>query len=97
MGPILMRFCLAVLFALGACANSLPDTDKTISSAAQNAPFPALIPIEGLLTSAQDGSRIEAATADLQARAARLRLKAAALRGRTIIDGQDRLRRLNLR
>ena len=92
-----MRVFLIVLLGLAACARDIPNTDHTISTSAQNAPFPALIPIEGVLSQAQDGTRIEAATADLQARATRLRRKANALRGRTVIDGQDRLRRLNLR
>ena len=92
-----MRVFLIVLIGLTACAREIPNTDHTISASAQNAPFPALVPIEGVLNQAQDGSRIKAATADLEARAARLRQKANALRGRTIIDGQDRLRQLNLR
>ena len=91
-----MRFCLIFLLGLAACANDLPDTDRTISTSAQNAPFPELVPIDGLLAKANSGSRIEAAAADLQARAARLRAKANALRGRTMIDGQDRLKHLNL-
>jgi len=92
-----MRFCFVFLLCLAACANDLPDTDRTISTSAQNAPFPELVPIDGLLAKASSGSQIKAATSDLQARAARLRQKANALRGRTIIDGQDRIKRLNLR
>jgi hypothetical protein len=91
-----MRLCLVMLLCLTACADHLPETDRTISSSAQKAAFPELKPIDGLLAKAQNGSRIESATADIQARASRLRQKAAALRGRTIIDGQDRLKRLNL-
>lgn len=91
------RILFALVFGFSACGNDLPESRHTISPAAQNAPYPQLIPIEGLLSQANDGSEIKAATASLQARAAVLRSKANALRGRSLEDGQDRLRRLKRR
>jgi hypothetical protein len=91
------RIFFAMAFCLSACANDLPPTSHTISPAAQNAPYPKLIPVEGLLRQANDGSQIVAATASLQARAAQLRRKANALRGQSIVDGQERLRLLKRR
>ena len=91
------RLCFSFALLLSACANDLPDTAHSISTAAQNAPYPSLVPLDGLLAQARGGSQIEAATASLQSRAAFLHRKASALRGRSIVDGQDRMRLLNAR
>ncbi|MEP5761664.1 MAG: hypothetical protein ABJ327_20590 [Litoreibacter sp.] len=81
-----MRYVLILMTFLGACTNASQDTDDTS--------YPRLIPLGDLYAAAQEDSQIDVATAELQARAARLRQKAAALRGRSIVDGQDRLRLL---
>lgn len=91
------RFCVFALCILSACGSDRPDTTKTISHAAQNAPYPTLLPLEGVLSQAREGSKIDAETATLQARAAFLRRKANALRNRSIVDGQDRMRALTSR
>ncbi len=83
---------LCLCAALAACAPGLPDTRETISAAARNAPYPNLEPLDQLLARANAGSSIEDDTDALAARVAGLKARAAALQGRSVFDGADRLR-----
>lgn len=78
--------------ALAACANDLPLSRDTISQAAQDAPYPALLPLDELLAEAEAGSTITDDTETLTRRLAALKARAAALRNRSIVDGATRLR-----
>jgi hypothetical protein len=72
--------CLAVcLPVLAACA-SVPEVAARESAAAQAAPWPQLAPLPELLAGADAPSRASPAEAELAARAAGLRARAAALR-----------------
>ena len=81
-------FCLI----LAGCASGLPEIDGTISPAARNAPYPDLEPLDQLLARANAQSSIEDDTDALAARVANLKARAAALQGRSVFDGADRLR-----
>ncbi|MEM9583376.1 MAG: hypothetical protein AAGA08_09710 [Pseudomonadota bacterium] len=88
-----MRCTIPVfLVILSACAQIQPERGDAISQAALNAPYPALVPIDGLLAKAEAGSTVEAQTDGFQARVARLKQRAAALSGRSIVDGASRLK-----
>jgi hypothetical protein len=74
--------CLACLAALVACGPSRPDLASRLSPEARSAAFPALVPLgpllqrsEGLLprAAAAEGESLEARAADLRRRAAALR------------------------
>ena len=73
--------CCLALSVLGACTD-FPALDRTITPQMEAAAYPALVPIEPLLAQATAG-RVDAARteASLNARLARLRNRAAALRG----------------
>ncbi|SDX11403.1 hypothetical protein [Litoreibacter albidus] len=92
-----MRCILSFLvFAqLCACTANLPAIDDTIGAAARNADYPNLQPLPDLIARSSAGSTIEVETEALAARVARLKARANALKGRTIIDGATRLRLLN--
>lgn len=91
-----MRIAAAlILVILGACSPRLPAAHDTIGDKALDAPFPTLKPLSALLAEAKAGSTIEAEETALEARVARLKARASALRGRSIIDGQTRLKLLN--
>ncbi|WP_298299048.1 hypothetical protein [uncultured Litoreibacter sp.] len=79
---------------LAGCAKDLPDTRNTISTAAQDAPYPQLAPLDGLIARSEAGTTIVKQTESFEARVAFLKRKAAALKGRTIIDGATRLKLL---
>ena len=64
-------------------------------AAARNADDPNLQPLPDLIARSSAGSTIEVETEALAARVARLKARANALKGRTIIDGATRLRLLN--
>jgi hypothetical protein len=68
-----MRHALPLLFVLAACAD-VPALEGTVSDAARNAPYPALVPLVDLPTP------VTAQTADMDARIAALQRRAAALR-----------------
>lgn len=63
---------LPLLLCLTACAE-LPALDGSVSPEALNAPYPALIPLDGLLADVSTSSPAQAAQAELEGRAARLR------------------------
>lgn len=83
-----------VFAMLSACTANLPDIDDTIGEAARNADYPTLQPLPDLINRSSAGSTIEVETDALSARVARLKARARALKGRTIIDGATRLRLL---
>lgn len=92
-----MRLYLPLIFCLAACANDLPDSRDTISAQAQNAPYPKLVPLGPILARSEAGSTVEDQSVALEARVAALKSRANALKGRSIIDGADRLRLLRRR
>ncbi|WP_375173376.1 hypothetical protein [Pseudooceanicola sp.] len=70
---------LAILWAVSGCAE-FPDLDRAIPQSEVSGPYPALVPIDGLLAQTEDPriedddpARLEARRAALKARAARLR------------------------
>lgn len=89
-----MRRAIAstLLVLTTACTAHLPNADETVGAAALEAPYPTLERLPNLLAQADTGSTIVADTADFEARVARLKARANALRGRSVIDGQTRLR-----
>jgi hypothetical protein len=70
---------LALALALAACAALPPAVDGAESAEARAAPYPALIPVEPLLALAAEPGTTAGDTAAVEARAARLRARAAAL------------------
>ncbi len=91
-----MRLTLSLLLMItvAACTQDLPNSRNTISQAALDAPYPELVPLEGLLAKAEAGSTVVAQTQSFERRVARLKQRAAALKGRSIVDGATRLRLL---
>lgn len=81
---------LAGLAALGACAE-FPELDARPSRASAEAPYPELVPLDGLVAAARAPGRAEAVTADVEGRAAALRRRAAAL-GAPVVDAATRAR-----
>lgn len=88
-----MRALLILLtLSLVACSPKIPDASQRISDAAKRAPYPQLEPLDALLARSEAGSDIVVQTEALSARVLRLKARAAALRGRSIVDGATRLR-----
>lgn len=83
---------LSCFLAVAACSPELPTAKSTISNDALDAPYPKLKPLPSLLAQADAGSSIEQEADALAARVARLKARANALRGRSVIDGQTRLK-----
>ncbi|MBD3664483.1 hypothetical protein [Sulfitobacter aestuariivivens] len=79
------------LLSLGACTQ-FPELDRTVSPQLENADYPALVPLEPLLAQATAG-RVDAARteAGLLGRVARLKARAARLRG-SVLSGRERQR-----
>ena len=83
---------LALFFnaALTACSQ-FPQLDDTVSTSARNAAYPDLVPVENIQNQVPE-ARIEATDAmDATARAARLKARAARLKG-AILDDATRQR-----
>lgn len=80
------------VLALAGCAQDLPDLRGSISAEAQDATYPNLVPLDALLSRAQTGSDIIVQTDVLKARVASLKRRAAALKGRSVVDGATRLK-----
>lgn len=79
------------LLVLSACTQ-FPELDRTITPALENADYPALVPLEPLLAAAKAGRIDPVQTeATLNARIARLRARAARLRG-AVLTGRERQR-----
>lgn len=88
-------FSALIFVLLSACTANLPDIDATISAAARNADYPTLHPLPDLISQSEAGSTIEVQTQALAGRVARLKARARALKGRSIIDGATRIKLLN--
>lgn len=86
---------IVVAFALAACTASLPEIDATISENARNADYPTLQPLPELIARSEAGSTVVVQTQALSGRVARLKARASALKGRSIIDGATRLKLIN--
>lgn len=81
---------LVMIFTLTACSH-FPELDGTVDSAARDAAYPDLIPVEQIYARMPD-ARIEPDTSlEVEARVDRLRSRAARLRG-TVIDSATRHR-----
>ena len=80
-----------LVLSMSACTQ-FPALDRTITPALENADYPDLVPVEPLLASATEG-RVDpdATQAQLQGRLARLRSRAARLRG-SVLLGRERQR-----
>lgn len=89
-----MRELLFLCVLIAGCAQNDPGRGVPISAEAQAAEFPTLAPLAELVATAQAPSNTQARGDDLEARVARLKARAAALRGRDIFDGQERLKLL---
>lgn len=88
--PLLCSLTFA-LWGLAACTQ-FPALDHTITPALENADYPALEPTEQLLARANTGSVNPVQTEGiLNARVARLRARAARLRG-SVLTGRERQR-----
>jgi len=73
----MIRAALTSLVLLSACAG-IPEIEARVSDEAKRAPYPRLIPLDGVIEQASAGTaEIDEANADLDARAAALRLRAA--------------------
>jgi len=82
LGGAMKRLALLSFCFLSACGPGLPDLDSRLSPEARSAPFPQLQPLGPVLARADTllPGRAEAAGLTLEARAADLRRRAAALR-----------------
>jgi len=90
------RPTLALIAALGLAAGApgctqFPDLDASVTDAARAGPYPDLVPLDGLQARLAT-SRIAPDTLPaIEARIARLRARAARLRG-SVVDGATRAR-----
>ncbi len=76
--------------ALGGCAD-FPDLGAAVSSRAQNAPYPRILPLDQLLAAAPPHMS-DSGLGPLPGRLARLRHQARILRSRPVIDRASRAR-----
>lgn len=90
---------LAAAASLAGCGD-FPQLDDTVSDAAMRSGYPALVPVEDLRAAAarrapSEGAAMEGASTDaapaVDARAARLRARAASLRGE-VVDAETKQR-----
>lgn len=85
-------FLLALVASLGACA-SIPELDATLPPGMERADYPKLVPVEPLLAGAEDVQITEETEPGIMARVARLRARAARLRGAIVDSGtRERMR-----
>ena len=85
---------LAMILTLSACTQ-FPELDNAVSTSAQDAEFPDLVPVHGLLTQAEPQNGTPEDTINtLNARVAALRNRANRLRG-TVVDPTTRRRMKN--
>lgn len=78
--PLRTALCLAACLPVLAACSGVPEVAARESLTAQAAPWPQLAPLPALLASADAPSQARSAEAELAARAARLRARAAGLR-----------------
>ena len=88
------RAALILSLALLTGCTDFPELDTATSAEARAAPYPRLVPLEGLLVGAEVTALDEETGARLAARAAALRWKAAQLRRITALPPADRARLL---
>lgn len=89
----MMRLTLSALAlcAFSACAQ-FPELDRTVTPELEAASFPALVPLEPILSRTRTAQRDNTQTQDvLEARVANLRARAARLRG-SVLTGRERQR-----
>jgi hypothetical protein len=85
---------LPLILTLTACTQ-FPELDNAVSPSAQDAEFPELVPVQGLLTQAEpQNGKPEDTINTLNARVAALRNRANRLRG-TVVDPNTRKRMKN--
>jgi hypothetical protein len=82
--------CLVAATALAACSQ-FPELDEDAALGARDAPYPDLLPAETLRAQVADARITPDSQTALKARIARLRSRAARLRG-TVVDGGTRAR-----
>ena len=89
----MLRFTpvLALIGALLAGCSNFPELNGVISPAAQGTDYPSLLPIDQIITGAQQAQFTGQTSVTLQARANRLRARADRLRG-PVIDRKTRTR-----
>lgn len=75
-----MRLPIALVACLLSACTTFPELDAATSAETRTAPYPALAPIEAFAT-AETGRITPDTTASIQARAAALRARAAAMQG----------------
>ncbi|MFN3642709.1 MAG: hypothetical protein ACK4TB_07275 [Gemmobacter sp.] len=71
---------LATLAFLAACTTLPPELDKAETAEARMAPYPRLVPLDAAMAAEAAGTVSATDTAAVEARAARLTARAAALR-----------------
>lgn len=80
----LLKSCAPLLLAAAAACTNVPELEEGITPDLRSAAYPDLVPLDGLLEPLPAPARQSAETqAELDARAARLRARAAALEAQT--------------
>lgn len=67
-----MKRCVLICALLAACGGDLPTVDAAVSPAARAQGFPVLVPLDDILSEADQPSRAKAAEGALRARGANL-------------------------
>ncbi len=81
---------VVMVSALAGCAE-FPDLNSTVSPELETAAFPKLVPVEPLLARADEVQITDETSAGIAARVARLRARAARLKG-SVVDRGTRAR-----
>lgn len=79
LGPVMRVFALLSCLIVTACAD-IPELDNSISPEGLAAPNPHILPLDPIATQANEAVVTDETTAQLQARAAALKLRAARIR-----------------
>jgi len=86
-----MRYIAILCLTTLAACSQFPSLEEDAALGARDAPYPALVPTESLRTQIPGAQIIDDSQAALEARIARLRSRAARLKG-TVVDGGTRAR-----
>jgi len=89
--PLRTCLLLALTVTIAFGCTRFPALDARISAQARAADFPRLLPMTQLMAGVSEAQIVDATSADLAARMARLRARAARLRG-PVIDPASRAR-----
>lgn len=81
---------IVLICAVTACSQ-FPELDASVSEETRDAPYPELVPLEGLQARISDTSITPEMRGGIEGRVARLRARAARLK-RTVIDTDTRAR-----